>query len=382
MEKNEIKCPNCGAVIELSETQYTALLSQVRNAEFDKAVSHEMKIVSDKFEADKKAAVEAVKQGEAAAFAEKERSLNAQLLSAREEIASLKGECQAASARQNLAVREAVMNERQSAAEIERELKTQLDYYKDLKTRMSTKMVGETLEQHCMTEFNRIRMIAFPRAYFEKDNAVSETGSKGDFIFREEMDGVELISIMFEMKNEMDTTATKHKNEDFFKELDKDRREKGCEYAVLVSMLEADNDYYNDGIVDVSYKYPKMYVIRPQFFITMISILRNAAINALDAKRELVRYQNTNLDLIRFEQNITDFKSAVTRNYDLAKRQFGDAIDEIDKAIARLEKVKKNLLSSENNLRLMNDKTEGISVQKLAKGSPTVQAMIESAGVK
>lgn len=249
-----------------------------------------------------------------------------------------------------------------------------IEQYKDFKARLSTKMVGETLEQHCLTQFNSLRMSAFPNAYFEKDND-ARSGSKGDFIFRESSeDGIEFISIMFEMKNEMDTTATKHKNEDFFKELDKDRNEKGCEYAVLVSMLEADNEFYNAGIVDVSYKYPKMYVIRPQFFIPLISLLRNAARNSLEYKRELAMAKAQQVDLTNFEKNITEFKTAFSRNYQLASDKFKIAIDEIDKTITHLQKTKDALLSSENNLRLANNKAEEqLTIKKLTKNAPSIK---------
>ena len=249
-----------------------------------------------------------------------------------------------------------------------------IEQYKDFKARLSTKMVGETLEQHCLTQFNSLRTSAFPNAYFEKDND-ARSGSKGDFIFRESSDdGIEFISIMFEMKNEMDTTATKHKNEDFFKELDKDRNEKGCEYAVLVSMLEADNEFYNAGIVDVSYKYPKMYVIRPQFFIPLISLLRNAARNSLEYKRELAMAKAQQVDLTNFEKNITEFKTAFSRNYQLASDKFKTAIDEIDKTITHLQKTKDALLSSENNLRLANNKAEEqLTIKKLTKNAPSIK---------
>lgn len=249
-----------------------------------------------------------------------------------------------------------------------------IEQYKDFKARLSTKMVGETLEQHCRMQFDSIRTSAFPNAYFEKDND-ARSGSKGDFIFRESSkDGIEFISIMFEMKNEMDTTATKHKNEDFFKELDKDRNEKGCEYAVLVSMLEADNEFYNAGIVDVSYKYPKMYVIRPQFFIPIISLLRNAARNSLEYKRELAMAKAQQVDLTNFEKNITEFKTAFSRNYQLASDKFKTAIDEIDKTIAHLQKTKDALLSSENNLRLANNKAEEqLTIKKLTKNAPSIK---------
>ena len=253
-----------------------------------------------------------------------------------------------------------------------------IEQYKDFKARLSTKMVGETLEQHCLTQFNSLRMSAFQNAYFEKDNN-AKSGSKGDFIFRESEDGIEFISIMFEMKNEMDTTATKHKNEDFFKELDKDRNEKGCEYAVLVSMLEADNEFYNAGIVDVSYKYPKMYVIRPQFFIPLISLLRNAARNSLEYKRELALAKAQEVDLTNFENNINEFKNAFSKNYQLASKKFNVAIEEIDKTIDHLQKTKDALLSSENNLRLANNKAEEqLSVKKLTKNAPSIREEFEN----
>jgi hypothetical protein len=253
----------------------------------------------------------------------------------------------------------------------------QIEYYKDFKARQSTKMVGESLEQHCLNQFNSLRMTAFPSAYFEKDND-AKTGSKGDFIFRESAeDGTEFISIMFEMKNEMDTTATKHKNEDFFKELDKDRREKGCEYAVLVSLLEIDNELYNNGIVDVSYRYEKMYVIRPQFFIPMITLLRNAALNSLKYQRELAIVKNQQLDILHFEENMNAFKEGFARNYRLASEKFSTAIEEIDKSITHLQKIKDALQSSENNLRLANNKAEDLSIKKLTKNAPSVREMFD-----
>ena len=252
----------------------------------------------------------------------------------------------------------------------------QIDYYKDFKARQSTKMVGESLEQHCLTQFNSLRMTAFPTAYFEKDND-AKSGSKGDFIFRESVDGTEFISIMFEMKNEMDETATKHKNEDFFKELDKDRREKKCEYAVLVSLLEMDNELYNNGIVDVSYRYEKMYVIRPQFFIPMITLLRNAALNSLKYRQELEAAKNQQLDIANFEENMNAFKQGFGRNYEIASKKFKTAIDEIDKTITHLQKTKDALLSSENQLRLANNKAEDLSIKKLTKNAPSVRKMFE-----
>ena len=249
-----------------------------------------------------------------------------------------------------------------------------IEYYRDLKAKQSTKMVGETLEQHCEVSFNQVRAIGFQNAYFEKDNEVSKSGSKGDYIFRDyDENGLEYISIMFEMKNENETTATKHKNADFLKELDKDRNEKGCEYAVLVTLLEADNDFYNTGIVDMSHKYPKMYVIRPQFFIQIITILRNAAMNSLQYKRELEAVRNQNLDITHFEEKLLDFKDKFGRNYTLASDRFQKAIDEIDKTIDHLQKVKDNLLASENNLRLANNKLDDLTIKKLTWKNPTMQ---------
>ena len=369
----KIKCPECGHSFDLTASDYESVASQVRNAEFEKELQARMKTLESTYE-DKlelqlqKARMDAVSV------------VQQELFDVKNKCTELQGQLNAYNVQKALDVKKAVDEQRAIDDKERQELQTELDYYKDLKTRMSTKMVGETLEQHCMIQFNQIRATAFPNAYFEKDND-ARTGSKGDFIYREEMDGVPLLSIMFEMKNEMDTTATKHCNEDFFKELDKDRKEKGCEYAVLVSMLEADSELYNIGIVDVSYRYPKMYVIRPQFFIPMITVLRNAALNAMDARRELVRMQNMNLDVTKFEQDLFTFKDKVSKNYDLASRQFMAAVDEIDKTIEHLQKVKKNLLSSERNLRLLNDKTEDLSVRSLTKNNPTMRAAFEEAGI-
>ena len=289
------------------------------------------------------------------------------------EIVELKGELKSKED-------ESRLSEQSLKAQYEEKLKLkdeQIEYYKDFKARQSTKMIGESLEQHCLTQFNSIRMTAFPNAYFEKDND-ARSGSKGDFIYREcGDDGTEFISIMFEMKNEADTTATKHKNEDFFKELDKDRNEKGCEYAILVSLLEIDNELYNNGIVDVSYRYPKMYVIRPQFFIPMITLLRNAAQNSLQYKQELQIVRNQQVDIIHFEENMNAFKEGFARNYRLASERFATAIDEIDKTIDHLQKTKAALLSSENNLRLANNKADELSIKKLTKNAPLVKAMFD-----
>ena len=267
---------------------------------------------------------------------------------------------------QNLAAQE------QHALEL-RQKDELIGYYKDFKAKLSTKAVGESLEVYCHNEFEKVRSMAYPRAYFEKDNVVSKTGSKGDFVFKDyDENGLEFISIMFEMKNELDTTSTKHRNEDFLKELDKDRKEKGCEYAVLVSMLEADSELYNQGIVDVSHRFPKMYVIRPQFFIPLISLLRNSALNSLGYIRELNRVKNQNIDIENFESRLMDFKDKFSRNYRIASERFLDAIDEIDKSIAHLQKIKENLLKSENNLRLANDKADDLTIKKLVANNPTM----------
>ena len=254
----------------------------------------------------------------------------------------------------------------------------EIERYKDMKARLSTKMVGESLEQHCETEFNKIRAAAFPRAYFEKDNDASE-GSKGDFIFREcDEEGNEIVSIMFEMKNESDDSSHRHKNEDFFKKLDADRRKKGCEYAVLVTLLEPESELYNQGIVDVSYRFEKMYAIRPQFFLPMISILRNAALNSMAYKAELAVVRNQNIDITKFEEQMETFKSGFARNYDLASRKFQTAIDEIDKTILHLQKTKEALLSSENNLRLANNKAQDLTIKRLTRNNPTMKAAFEA----
>ena len=308
------------------------------------------------------------------AVAEALEKKNEELSQKTTEIADLKGELKNKET-------ESRLNEKSLQEQYEEKLKLkdeQIEYYKDFKARQSTKMIGESLEQHCLTQFNAIRMTAFPNAYFEKDNN-AKTGSKGDFIYREcGEDGTEFISIMFEMKNEADETATKHKNEDFFKELDKDRNEKDCEYAILVSLLEIDSELYNNGIVDVSYKYPKMYVIRPQFFIPMITLLRNAAKNSLQYRQELQIVRNQQVDIRNFEENMNAFKEGFARNYRLASEKFSTAIDEIDKTIDHLQKTKAALLSSENNLRLANNKAEDLSIKKLTKNAPSVKAMFDS----
>ncbi len=401
----EIKCPNCGEVFQVDESGYAAIVQQVRDSEFDKELSRRAKELEQKQESDLRLIRMEKEKEQADVLSEKER----ELADKDKEIAELKAKISASETEKRLAVTEAKQEKEKElsakATEIielkgklesketesklketnlkekyEEQLKDkdeQIAYYKDFKARQSTKMVGESLEQHCLTQFNSIRMTAFPNAYFEKDND-AKTGSKGDFIYREASeDGTEFISIMFEMKNENETTTTKHKNEHFFKELDKDRNEKGCEYAVLVSLLENDNELYNNGIVDVSYKYPKMYVVRPQFFIPIISLLRNAALNSLKYQQELQIVRNQQLDIINFENNMNVFKEGFARNYDLASRKFNDAIAEIDKSIAQLQKVKEALTSSERNLRLANDKAQDLSIKKLTKNSPTLKAMFD-----
>lgn len=385
---NEIKCPHCGKTFEIDEASYAAILKQVRDDEFNKELASR----ESAFNTEKANAV-------TIALAETEKKFSEQINAKEREILELRTKEKASEAEKQLALEKA-MNESKLTIERlkneieqkenehkfteaslkeqhEKELKTKdemIEYYKDFKARQSTKMVGESLEQHCLDEFNKARAGAFQSAYFGKDNDAS-SGSKGDFIFRDfSSDGTEYISIMFEMKNEADETKTKHKNEDFLKELDKDRKEKNCEYAVLVSMLEADSEYYNSGIVDVSHIYPKMYVIRPQFFIPMITLLRNAARNTIDYKHQLEVMRNQDIDITNFESNIEAFKDGFSRNYDLAKRQFETAIAEIDKSIDHLKKIKESLTKSENNLRLANDKAQDLSVKKLTKNSPTLAA--------
>jgi hypothetical protein len=394
----EIRCPKCKEVFQVDESGYAAIVKQVRDKEF------QVEIESKKaaFEAEKKNAltianITAQKEKETA-LAEKDRKiaeLEAKLLNTEKEkelaviTATTKAKEELSEKeKEMLLLRNQIISKGQEAEIKEKSLKEsyeerlkykddQIAYYKDLKTKMSTKMLGETLEQHCENEFNRFRATGFQNAYFEKDND-ARTGSKGDYIFREaDENGTEFISIMFEMKNEMETTATKHKNEDFFKELDKDRREKNCEYAVLVSLLEGDSELYNTGIVDVSYKYPKMYVIRPQFFIPMITLLRNAALNSLEYKKELAVVRSQNIDISHFEEDMNEFKDKFGRNYRLASEKFAKAIDEIDKTIDHLQKTKEALLSSENNLRLANNKVEDLTIKKLVAHNPTMKAKFE-----
>ena len=382
----EIKCPKCGEVFKVDESGYAAIVKQVRDSEFAAEISKREKTLEN----EKQTAVELAINKTAAKSGQELAEKGA-------EIERLKGELLLSRANADLAVKNAVMEKDALILELkgqiarldseqavkEQALVTQyenalkfkdeeIERYKDFKAKQSTKMVGESLEQHCEIEFNKLRSTGFRDAYFEKDND-ARTGSKGDYIFRESKDGVEFISIMFEMKNQNETTATKHKNEDFFKELDKDRREKNCEYAVLVSLLEEDNELYNTGIVDVSHRYEKMYVIRPQFFIPLITLLRNAALNSLKYKTELSVIKNQNLDITHFEEDMNDFKEKFGRNFRIASEKFQKAIDEIDKTIDHLQKTKDALLSSENNLRLANNKAEELTIKRLTKNNPTMQ---------
>lgn len=387
---NEIKCPKCGTIFQISETDYESIVKQIRDTEFE----HELSIRETQFNKEKESAIKL-------AEANLERILKDNLSKKDLEIVELNHQLKLEQTEKELAIKMAIherdktINELNNKLELnqadfllrEKNLKEnyeekmknkdeQIAYYKDFKAKQSTKMIGESLEQHCNNEFNKLRPL-FKNAYFEKDNDI-KTGSKGDFIFKDyDEDGTEIISIMFEMKNEADETSTKHKNEDFFKELDKDRREKRCEYAVLVSLLEIDNEYYNGGIVDVSYKYEKMYVIRPQFFIPLITLIRGFAMNSLAYKKELQVVKNQNIDISHFEENMNAFKEGFGRNYRLASEKFKKAIDEIDKTIDHLQKTKEALLSSENNLRLANNKAEELTIKKLTHNSPTMAVKFE-----
>ena len=409
----EIRCPHCGEVFQVDEAGYAAIVKQVRDREFTREIESReqtaVQLAVSKVEQEKDqelnelhARLQALEQQHRA---EMERTeLQNQLDVQKEQRTidelqiALKNEQERTKQAIQLAVQEQQLTIRKLESDLQHEkddrvnhehlmreqhrnelaLKDeQITQYRDFKARQSTKMVGESLEQHCRDEFDKIRMTAFPNAYFDKDND-ARTGSKGDFIFRESTeDGTEILSIMFEMKNEMDTTATKHRNEDFFRELDKDRREKNCEYAVLVSLLEADSELYNTGIVDVSYRYEKMYVIRPQFFIPMITLLRNAAMNAVQARRELSLIREQNIDITHFEEAITDFKDKFSYNYMQASKRFQEAIDEIDKSIQHLQKIKDALTASDRQLRLANDKAEDLSIKKLTKNNPTMQRKFE-----
>ena len=431
----ELKCPKCGNVFQVDEADYASIVNQVKNAEFDAEIHRRLAEIDERHKAEKYLATAKTEQTFQAQLNQKEKELGAKDA----EIERLKGQLQnIESKKQNelsLAIAEkdqeiaklnstieqsdsklqlAVMEERTKAqatvqakdqeilklrsdAELEkreakihetalmeqhkRELQMkqeQLDYYKDLKTKMSTKMVGETLEQHCSIEFEQYLRPVMPNAYFDKDNDATD-GTKGDFIFRDSEDGTEYISIMFEMKNEMDTTATKHKNEDFLKKLDEDRRKKGCEFAVLVSLLEADNDLYNTGIVNKSHLFPKMYVIRPQFFVPFINLLVQTSKKSLEYRKQLILAQSKEVDVTNFESKIEDFKTKFGRHYELASKKFDDAVKQIDDTISKLLKIKENLLGSENNLRLAQQDTEDLTIRKLTYKNPTMKAKFDEA---
>ena len=420
---NEIKCPKCGEKFSIDETQYASIVKQVKDKEFTK----ELKNREAQFEKEKKNLLQLTKL-------ELEKEFNKELINKDSEISELKSKIESEQATFESKLKEIVVQKDKESSELKNKLASfnkdkdleianlmtdmsnklasqenfilkltneselagkehklqeqslkekyeaqlrfkddEIERYKDFKTKLSTKMVGESLEQHCEIEFNKLRATGFQNAYFEKDND-AKSGSKGDYIYRDkDSEGGEFISIMFEMKNEMDTTSAKKKNEDFLKELDKDRREKNCEYAVLVSMLEPESELYNAGIVDVSHKYPKMYVIRPQFFIPIITLLRNAALNSLEYRKELSLIRTQNIDISNFEAAMNDFKTKFSKNYEIASKKFKTAIDEIDKTIDHLQKTKEALLSSENNLRLANNKAEDLSIKRLTKNNPTMQ---------
>ena len=391
----ELKCPHCGQAFTVDDTELSSIVQQIRDKEFEKDIEKRISELKDHMMMTHRLEMEA-KENEIKLMSQKEydkeiQKLKSQLEKATDRAVQLQAQLDSSEDKKTIAVMEAVKKVEEEKKELESQLTHEKDkgkllleqkdeqiaYYRDLKTKMSTKMVGETLEQHCEIQFNQLRATAFRNAYFEKDND-SRSGSKGDYIYREtDENGVELISIMFEMKNEMDETATKHKNEDFYKELDKDRKQKNCEYAVLVSMLESDNELFNAGIVDVSYKYEKMYVARPQCFIPIITLLRNAAMNAMEYKQELAVVRNQNIDISDFEEKLMNFKSDFSRNYEIAHSHFDKAVDEIDKTIQHLEKVKKELLGSDNQLRIANNKVDEVSIKKLTRGNKTMQEKFE-----
>ena len=429
---NQIKCPHCGETFTIDESNYNSIVKQIRDHEFNEELKRKeedyknllrlekeklssdydnklnkevaslrqeissLNLKQENFDNDKANAIKLIEANKQEEINKLKSEIELNKQKAQADIDVLNGKLNNMDALKQLAVNEAVnkikeakdselnaINKKYELFKIEaenkiankdREIKEaneMVDFYKDLKIKMSTKMLGENLEQHCANEFNKNRMGMFPNAYFEKDNDASN-GSKGDFIFKDFDGQTEIISIMFEMKNEADATSSKHKNEDFFKELDKDRREKNCEYAILVSTLEKDNDLYNEGIVDVSYRYPKMYVIRPQFFIPIITLLRNAALNSLDYKKQLLIEKNNNLDVTHFEENMENFKTSFGRNFELASKKFDTAIEEIDKTIDHLNKVKDALLSSNKNLRIANDKAQDLTIKKLTKNAPSL----------
>lgn len=434
----ELKCPQCGSVFSVDEADYASIVSQVKTQEFEAEVKARLSEIRRQSVAEQEAASlrisqeyegklnakelelsrkenEIVKlQSQLSGYDEaKKLEMEAERFKTKEEIARLKAVIEQNENKVRVAVleeqsrakdilqakentlmelrsqldvslREATIREANIKEDYERQLKQKqelVDYYKDLKARLSTKMIGESLEVHCSNEFNRVRTTMYPNAYFEKDNDSSQ-GSKGDFIFRDYADGLEYISIMFEMKNEMDETATKHKNEDFFAKLDKDRRTKGCEYAVLVSLLEPDNEFYNEGIVDVSYRYPKMFVVRPQFFMPLISLLTQASQKSVEYQRELVRARQQSIDVTNFENKLNDFRTKFGDHYMRASAKFNKAIEEIDKTIKSLQKMKEDLLSSENYLRLANTDAEGLTIKRLTRGNPTMRQKFEEAREK
>ena len=431
----ELKCPKCGSVFQVDEADYASILSQVKNAEFDAEIHRRLAEIDERHKAEqdlaavkteqsfqtqlnkkdkeldaKDAEIERLKTQLQNIEAQKKSELSLALAEKDQKIAQLNSTIKQGDSKLQLAVmaernkaqeavqekdkeimklrsdaelekREAKIHETALLEQHKKELQMkqeQLDYYKDLKTKMSTKMVGETLEQHCSIEYEQYIRPAMPNAYFDKDNDAAD-GSKGDFIFRDSEDGTEYISIMFEMKNEMDTTATKHKNEDFLKKLDEDRKKKGCEFAVLVSLLEADNDLYNTGIVNKSHLFPKMYVIRPQFFVPFINLLVQTSKKSLEYKKELILAQSKEVDVTNFESKIEDFKTKFGRHYELASKKFDDAVKQIDDTISKLLKIKENLLGSENNLRLAQQDTEDLTIRKLTYKNPTMKAKFNEA---
>ena len=431
----ELKCPNCGSVFKVDESDYVAILAQVKNKEFDQEVERRIKEIDNQRKAEQEAVILKVnqvykenlnvkeqeivrKEAEISSLLEKLKGyektkkleMDIELGKKDSEIQALKAVIAKADANTEIAVltekektktiiqekeaqllelnnklilagKEATIRESSLKENYEKQLKQArelVDYYKDMKAKMSTKMIGESLEIHCSNEFNKVRAYTYPSAYFEKDNDASN-GSKGDFIFRDYIDGFEYVSIMFEMKNEADQTATKHKNEDFFAKLDKDRNEKKCEYAVLVSMLEPDNDLYNEGIVDVSYRYPKMYVIRPQFFMALISLLAQASKKSVEYQKELEVARQQTIDVTKFEDKINTFRNKFSGHYQRASEKFNKAVEEIDKTINSLQKMKEDLLSSENYLRLANNDTEELTIKKLTWGNPTMKKKFEEA---
>ena len=418
---NEIICPNCKKAFKVDEAGFAAILKQVHDHQFEEEIQARLAIAEKEKDRAIELAEEKIKNSLQDQLAKKDKELlelkiqsqlqlNDTLAQKEKEIANLQAKISNVEVEKKLAVTEAVKQIEKERDALSNDLKTkelekknlensliqeyttklnskdeiikykddEIARVKDMKAKLSTKMLGETLEKHCETEFDRLRPTAFQKAYFEKDND-ARSGSKGDFIYREKDEaGNEIISIMFEMKNEGDESVNKKKNEDFLKELDKDRSEKKCEYAVLVSLLESESEYYNSGIVDVSHKYPKMYVVRPQFFIPIITLLRNAAMNSMQYKAELALVRNQNIDITNFEEKMNNFKKGFAYNYDLASRKFNDAIDGIDKTIKELEKTKAALLSSENNLRLANEKTEDLTIKKLTHGNPTMKAKFEA----